>query len=126
MLSTLFRHIKSQKNSLQDSCNIRTSSVQQDNTKKLPNATYKVNNFEKRLLVWMKKYKHVDDIPAYIAPETMEKVRSWTRVRIANYTIVLTLVACGIMIYTGKQARERGDTLHKRNLEWHKNFNEEK
>ncbi|KAF5294612.1 hypothetical protein FQR65_LT10718 [Abscondita terminalis] len=124
MISNLFGHFMCQKTNFPNTCNVSTSAVHLDDAKRLPNATYKVNNFEKRLLVWMKKYKHVDDIPAFVAPETMEKARSWARVRISNYTIVLTLIGCGVMIYSGKQARERGESLHKRNLEWHKNFNE--
>ncbi|KAK5649828.1 hypothetical protein RI129_000857 [Pyrocoelia pectoralis] len=107
-------------------CNFNTSSILcEEEVKRLPNETYKVNNFEKRILVWMGKYKNVSDVPAFVKPEVMEKSRSWMRVRISNYSIALTLVGCVIMIYTGKKARDRGDSLHKRNLDWHEEHRSE-
>lgn len=100
--------------------NFNTSSMLcQEEIKRAPSETYKVNNFEKRILVWMKKYKKVSDVPAYVKPEVMDKYRSWMRVRISNYSIALTLVGCFIMVYMGKKKRDSGDSLHKRNLDWH-------
>lgn len=100
--------------------------VREEANKRLPNETYKVNNFEKRILVWMGKYKSVDDVPSFVKPEIMEKARSWMRVRISNYSIALTLLGCVVMVYMGKKARDRGDTLHKRNLNWHEEHRENK
>lgn len=33
----------------------------------------KVNDFERRLLVWTGKYKTKEEIPNYVAPEQVEK-----------------------------------------------------
>ena len=119
MFSLVFNHLTTIKSHFKKGSSIATTSFFCDESKRLPNETYKVNNFEKRMLVWMGKYKSIEEVPGYVKPETMEKVRSRLRVRISNYSIVLTLAGCLLMIYMGKQARERGDTLHKRNLEWH-------
>uniref|UniRef100_A0A1L8DUS6 Protein with signal anchor n=1 Tax=Nyssomyia neivai TaxID=330878 RepID=A0A1L8DUS6_9DIPT len=93
---------------------------------------YKPDNFERRLLVWAKKYKSIEDVPNYVSREEMEKSRSKARIRISNYMIVATLVGCIIMgkflplVYSGKQAAERGDTVSKINRDWHENLKEQK
>uniref|UniRef100_A0A1L8DUT7 Protein with signal anchor n=1 Tax=Nyssomyia neivai TaxID=330878 RepID=A0A1L8DUT7_9DIPT len=87
---------------------------------------YKPDNFERRLLVWAKKYKSIEDVPNYVSREEMEKSRSKARIRISNYMIVATLVGCIIMVYSGKQAAERGDTVSKINRDWHESFKEQK
>uniref|UniRef100_A0A1L8DUS0 Protein with signal anchor n=1 Tax=Nyssomyia neivai TaxID=330878 RepID=A0A1L8DUS0_9DIPT len=87
---------------------------------------YKPDNFERRLLVWAKKYKSIEDVPNYVSREEMEKSRSKARIRISNYMIVATLVGCIIMVYSGKQAAERGDTVSKINRDWHANLKEQK
>lgn len=38
--------------------------------------------------------------------------------------MVLTAAACLVMVYSGKQAAERGDSVQKMNLDWHKEYND--
>ncbi|XP_055686677.1 UPF0389 protein CG9231 isoform X2 [Lutzomyia longipalpis] len=90
------------------------------------NQAYKPNDFEKRILVWTKKYKSKEDVPNYVSREEMEKSRSKARIRISNYMIVATLIGCIIMVYSGKQAAERGDTVSKINRDWHADLKEQK
>lgn len=45
------------------------------------------------------------------------------RIRIANIMIVATLVGCGYMVYSGKQAAGRGESVQKSNIDWHKEYN---
>lgn len=56
--------------------------------------------------------------------EVMERARNKMRIRLANILMALTMVGCIIMIVTGKQAAERGETVQQRNLDWHKEYNE--
>ncbi|XP_065084568.1 UPF0389 protein CG9231 [Ochlerotatus camptorhynchus] len=86
--------------------------------------THKPNNFEKRLLVFTKKYKSVDDIPAYINQDVMERCRNQVRIKMANYMMLATVIGCIIMVISGKRAQERGDSVQKMNLDWHKEYNE--
>lgn len=86
--------------------------------------THKPDNFEKRLLVFTKKYKSVDDVPAYINQDVMERCRNQVRIKMANYMMLATVVGCIIMIISGKKAQERGDSVQKMNLDWHKEYNE--
>ncbi|KAG5897182.1 hypothetical protein JTB14_022543 [Gonioctena quinquepunctata] len=81
--------------------------------------THKVNNLEKRFLVWTGKFKNINEVPAFVTQSLMERTRNRMRIRIANYMMLATAVGCIAMIYKGKQDAKRGDTLAKQNKEWH-------
>lgn len=55
----------------------------------------------------------------------MERSRNRIRIRLANIMMVLTVIGCVAMVISGKAAQGRGETLTRKNLEWHKKFNEE-
>ncbi|XP_064545587.1 UPF0389 protein GA21628 [Drosophila montana] len=82
------------------------------------------NDLERRFLVWSGKYKTTADVPSFVSQEVMERCRNKMRIMLANVMIGLTVIGCGIMIYSGKQAAKRGESVTKQNLEWHKQFNE--
>ncbi|KAH8410778.1 hypothetical protein KR222_007580 [Zaprionus bogoriensis] len=82
------------------------------------------NDLEKRFLVWSGKYKSTAEVPSYVSQEVMERCRNKIRIMVANVMIGLTVVGCGIMIYSGKQAAKRGESVTKQNLEWHNQFNQ--
>lgn len=42
----------------------------------------------------------------------------------ANYMMLATVIGCIFMVISGKKAQERGDTVQKMNLDWHKEYNE--
>uniref|UniRef100_A0A1Q3FGQ2 Protein with signal anchor n=1 Tax=Culex tarsalis TaxID=7177 RepID=A0A1Q3FGQ2_CULTA len=86
--------------------------------------THAPNNFEKRLLVFTKKYKSTDEVPALINQDVMERCRNQVRIKIANYMMLATAIGCIVMIMSGKRAQERGETVQKMNLDWHKEYNE--
>ncbi|KAJ8979553.1 hypothetical protein NQ317_017702 [Molorchus minor] len=87
--------------------------------------THKVNNLEKRFLVWTGKYKSVDEVPNSLSQSTIEKARSRIRIRIANFMMLATIIGCIAMVYSGKQAHKKGDSVQKQNLEWHKELKQE-
>lgn len=55
----------------------------------------------------------------------MEKTRNKIRIRMANIMMLLTAVGCIVMVYSGKKAAERGETVQKMNLDWHKEYNDQ-
>lgn len=86
--------------------------------------THRPNDFEKRLLVFTKKYKTTEEIPQYINQDVMERCRNQVRIKIANYMMLATAIGCIIMVISGKKAQERGDSVQKMNLDWHKEYND--
>jgi hypothetical protein len=87
-------------------------------------ANHKVDNFEKKLLVWSGKYKSTDEVPAYVNQDVMEKARNRFRIRTANIMMILTVIGCLYMVFSGKQAQERGESVLKMNQDWHKEYND--
>uniref|UniRef100_A0A336JZR8 CSON014439 protein n=1 Tax=Culicoides sonorensis TaxID=179676 RepID=A0A336JZR8_CULSO len=85
-------------------------------------ASHKVDNFERKILVWTGKYKSVDEVPKMVSQDTMERARNRMRIKIANYMMAATVVGCLIMVYSGKKAAERGESVSKQNLDWHKSY----
>ncbi|XP_035221314.1 UPF0389 protein GA21628-like, partial [Stegodyphus dumicola] len=84
---------------------------------------HKPNTLEKYLLVWMKKYPSVTDVPKTVTYDMMEKVRNWARIKINIFFCFVTIAVCVGMIYSGKKAAERGETLQKMNIKWHEEQN---
>lgn len=95
-----------------------------DSAANIGSRTHAPNNFEKRLLVFTKKYKSTDEVPAYINQDVMERCRNQVRIKIANYMMLATAIGCIFMIISGKRAQERGESVQKMNLDWHKEYNE--
>lgn len=89
------------------------------------NASHKVDNLEKRFLVWTGKYKTLKDVPAFVSQAVMEKTRNRMRIKIANYMMAATALGCALMVYLGKQDQESGKSVLKMNLDWHKQINED-
>lgn len=56
----------------------------------------------------------------------MERTRNKIRIKGANYMILLTILGCIYAVYSGKKAAESGQSVTKINLDWHKQYNENK
>lgn len=53
----------------------------------------------------------------------MEKTRNWARIKINIIMCVLTGVGCIFMVYSGKQAAKRGESVAKMAQDWHDEYN---
>ncbi|XP_076046276.1 UPF0389 protein CG9231 [Oratosquilla oratoria] len=86
---------------------------------------HKVNKLERYLLVWGGKYKSLDEVPNFVRQDTMERARNKARIKINLMMAAATLFGCGLMIWSGKRAQARGESVAKQNLEWHRKIKEE-
>ncbi|XP_014244411.1 UPF0389 protein CG9231 [Cimex lectularius] len=84
------------------------------------------SKFERRILVWTGRFKTDREIPKEVSIELIEKAKSKARIKVANYMMLATVIACFYQIWSGKRALERGETVAKMNLDWHKKINAEK
>lgn len=83
-------------------------------------ATHKVDNLEKRFLVWTGKYKNVGEVPEYVGQNVMERCRNKVRIKIANYMMAATALGCIFMIVLGKRAAAKGESLSEIGENYHK------
>ncbi|XP_013777697.1 UPF0389 protein CG9231-like isoform X1 [Limulus polyphemus] len=81
---------------------------------------HRPNGFEKRLLVWYKKYPSVVEVPDFVPQSTMERIRNVARIRINIFLCFVTALACIGMIYSGKKAAERGESFAQMSRDFHK------
>jgi len=54
--------------------------------------------------------------------EVVEKARSRARIKISNYLMVMTILACLGYAYSGRKAADRGESVVKMNMDWHKEY----
>jgi len=73
--------------------------------------TVKPTDFQKKVLVWAKMYKTVDDVPDRVSAARMRKSRDLFRIRVNILMGLGTLLGCVLMIISGRRARDRGESL---------------
>lgn len=54
----------------------------------------------------------------------MDRARDRFRVKGCIYMMLVCIVLCIVQIVRGKNAAERGESVVKSNLEWHRQYNE--
>ncbi|XP_017770841.1 PREDICTED: UPF0389 protein CG9231 [Nicrophorus vespilloides] len=86
---------------------------------------HKVNNVEKRFLVWTGKFKKIEDVPTFVQGDIVEKARNRMRIRIANCMMAVTMIGCFLMALSGKRAHERGESVQQQTLDRHRLLKEE-
>ncbi|XP_074070751.1 protein FAM162A isoform X2 [Macrotis lagotis] len=78
---------------------------------------HKPTPWEKKLIVWSGRFKREEDIPETISFEMLDAAKNRVRVKISYMMIALTILGCIIMVFQGKQAVKRHETLTSLNLE---------
>ncbi|XP_011881205.1 PREDICTED: UPF0389 protein CG9231 [Vollenhovia emeryi] len=79
---------------------------------------YRVTDFDKKILVWVKRYPSVADVPKDVTTECILTARSKARIKTCNYMIAATILGCIIFITLGKRGAAKGETLHKQRDDW--------
>ncbi|XP_027701073.1 protein FAM162A [Vombatus ursinus] len=78
---------------------------------------HKPTAWEKKLIVWSGRFKREDEIPETISFEMLDAAKNRVRVKISYIMIALTIMGCILMVFQGKQAAKRHETLTSLNLE---------
>ncbi|XP_066468398.1 protein FAM162B [Tiliqua scincoides] len=77
---------------------------------------HKPSAFDKKILLWTRRFKTEDEIPPRIPPEMLDAARNKARVKACYIMIGLTIVACFAVIASAKRAVERHESLTSWNL----------
>jgi len=85
----------------------------------------RVTALDRKYLVWSGIFKSAADIPTALEEPVLNRARSWGRIRLNLFFLFLAGVFAVGMVYSGKQAAKRGESVEKMNLEWHRKLNEE-
>ncbi|XP_070157418.1 UPF0389 protein CG9231 isoform X2 [Polyergus mexicanus] len=79
---------------------------------------HRVTNFDKRMLVWVKRYPNIADVPRDITVDCLLAARSKARIKACNYMIIGTLIGCIGSVILGKRQAAKGETLAKQREDW--------
>ncbi|XP_072742782.1 UPF0389 protein CG9231 [Anoplolepis gracilipes] len=85
---------------------------------------HRVTNFDKRVLVWVKRYPRVADVPEDVTVDCLLAARSKARIKACNYMIIATLIGCIGSVILGKRQAARGESLVKQREDWFKEISE--
>ncbi|XP_012526899.1 UPF0389 protein CG9231 [Monomorium pharaonis] len=96
----------------------KSNETVKDTTGVIGSRMYPVTNFDKRILVWVKRYPSVADVPNNVTEDCMLAARSKARIKTCHYMIVITLIGCLGAAILGKRAAASGDSLFKQREEW--------
>ncbi|XP_069842674.1 protein FAM162A-like [Dendropsophus ebraccatus] len=85
----------------------------------------KPTDFDRKVLVWSRRYKKKEDIPEYVSWEVISAARSNFRIKVCMAMIIGTLVGCIFMVRSGKKALHEDHTLLQMNIDKKAKWKEE-
>ncbi|KAJ8375523.1 hypothetical protein SKAU_G00061030 [Synaphobranchus kaupii] len=86
---------------------------------------YSPSDFDKKILIWSGRFKTKEQIPELISFEMIDAARNRIRVKACYIMMAMTIVSCLGMVYLGKQAVGRHESLTTRNMEKKARWREE-
>ncbi|XP_011303645.1 protein FAM162A [Fopius arisanus] len=87
---------------------------------------HKVTNFDKWILVTMKKFPTKDQVPQYVPDDIMQSAMSKARIRAMNIMMVVTILYAFYIVVTSKKAQqEHAKTLDYTREDYRKQITEE-
>jgi hypothetical protein len=72
------------------------------------------SNFQKKILVWGRIYKTIEEVPDRVSATKMKKGNDLFRIRVSIGMVIMTFIGCGVMIIYGRRLRDSGDSLTSR------------
>ncbi|XP_076296258.1 UPF0389 protein CG9231 [Lasioglossum baleicum] len=95
-----------------------TKATKLDTESMLANMHY-VSNFDKRVLVWVKKYPSIDAIPKMIPWSTMQRANTIARIRICNIMGVIAIIGFISAVMSGKREAAAGRHVIGDRMQWY-------
>ncbi|XP_076672604.1 UPF0389 protein CG9231 [Andrena cerasifolii] len=77
------------------------------------------SNFDKRILVWVKRYPSIDKVPDQVTADCILKAHSKGRIRACNIMIVFTVVVFIVTIMLGKKDAAAGKHIIPERIKWY-------
>ncbi|XP_077410516.1 protein FAM162B [Vanacampus margaritifer] len=86
---------------------------------------YRPSKLDQKMLLWSGRYKTVDQIPELVSFETLDAARNKVRVKACYVMMAATIGGCFLMVFLGKRAAARNESLTSLNLEKKAKWREE-
>ncbi|XP_034562772.1 protein FAM162B [Notolabrus celidotus] len=86
---------------------------------------YRPSDLDKKILIWSGRFKSADQIPELVSFETLDGARNKVRVKVCYIMMGATIAACLVMVFLGKRAAGRHESLTGQNMEKKARWREE-
>lgn len=86
---------------------------------------YRPSDLDKKLLIWSGRFKTVDQIPELVSFEMIDAARNKVRVKACYVMMAVTIGSCLVMVFLGKRAAGRQESLTGQNMEKKARWREE-
>ncbi|XP_014468988.1 PREDICTED: UPF0389 protein GA21628-like isoform X2 [Dinoponera quadriceps] len=106
------------RNSITRSNQVPKSSGDIKNDEVLGTKMHRVTNFDRRLLVWVKRYPSFAEVPDEVSVDCLLNSRSKARIKSTNYLMVAAVIGCIGAVILGKRAADKGENLHMMRDQW--------
>ncbi|KAL8573580.1 hypothetical protein ACOMHN_047850 [Nucella lapillus] len=80
---------------------------------------HRTSDFDKKILVWTKRYPSVAEVPEEVTETKMKKAKDLFRIRVNIMMAIVTVGLCVVYVWAGKRAASRGENIHRQNQERH-------
>ncbi|XP_034935783.1 UPF0389 protein CG9231 [Chelonus insularis] len=87
--------------------NPTSSRIETNDKNKFESNLHSTSLFDKKILVWTKKYAKVEDVPKLVPLDVMQTATSRLRIRIANFLLIGTVIIFLITIIQGQQKKKK-------------------
>lgn len=86
---------------------------------------YRPSELDKKILLWSGRFKTADQIPEFVSFEMIDAARNRVRVKACYVMMAATIAACMLMVFLGKRAAGRHESLTGQNMEKKARWREE-
>ncbi|XP_078037320.1 UPF0389 protein CG9231 [Augochlora pura] len=77
-----------------------------------------VSNFDRRVLVWVKKYPSVDRVPRLVPWSTMQRANTTARIRVCYVMMVVSVIGFVYAVVSGKREASSGRHIIGERMKW--------
>ncbi|KAK1135258.1 hypothetical protein K0M31_008029 [Melipona bicolor] len=78
-----------------------------------------VSNIDKRILVWVKRYPSIDQVPDYVSYQCIQHAHTKARIRICFIMFFAGILICIAAIMSGKKEAAAGKNIATERLKWY-------
>ncbi|OAD59998.1 hypothetical protein WN48_06748 [Eufriesea mexicana] len=96
------------------------SSDQKLNEFAIGSPMYALSNFDKRILVWVKRFPSLDQVPDQVSIRTIQLAHTKARIIVCGYMMVFAIIGCIIAVSIGKRDTAAGENIATVRMRWYK------
>ncbi|KOC71347.1 Protein FAM162B [Habropoda laboriosa] len=86
--------------------------------------SYNVSNFNKRILVWVKRYPSIDQVPSQLPIEVIQQAHTKARIRVCFIMMIFSILGLLISAQIGKRDVASGKNIYTERTKWYNEIKE--